>query len=503
MNSITKFCEKPTITNWNKISQINKNTMFGIAVHCLNSNIGNKNIAKKIVSYKKSHLQKPINLMEVYKTTQSRVNLSNLIKQHLSSINNKASGDWCLEGKNSKLLEKIVLTQKLLGNYFGTTYSASFRHDNLYKFAVRLSSVSEHLIINGKIRKNRNLHGMEYLYLNELIKPLVVNGVCPNLPLLYDTFTCNDCLFSSGRIKNGEQLVEPEEHRNCLIFLTELSTYGTMKNWIKKYNRNPSENQMFSALFQIMAGIHTIQTKLQLINRRIDRDNILVHKVKPGGYWEYVVYGKKYYVPNYGELFVIKEFNASRYYSPYTDREDRVEPIEGYDFDELLNTSLGQRVIVRIRDNKPLSPIELIPSTTVDTKLNINTNKIHDNLLLTQNQKDYLKQKNITTDINSKNFYNHPDIVPPIRFIIDTQDCISMFTGGARVSSWGVPFHKDMPITKKMKGLLREYSLGIDYMSEGRPEEILAGYFIQEFFSIHKDYTKKPKGKIIQTFNIS
>ena len=521
MNSITKFCEDPTITNWNKISQINKNTMIGIAVYCLNNNIGNKNIAKIIASYKKSHLQKPMDLSLVYRTTQSRVNLSNLIKQHLSSIV-KVFGEVCVNGKNTKLLEKIEL-KKLLGfGCFGNVYSACLPkpcNDNSYNFAIKLAKLKKNEFRWNRIVEFRqSFH--EYFFLNDLIKPLVVNGICPNLPLLIDTFTCNDCEIITPQFDRNKYTHDKISSGNdCLLFLTELATLGDMRHWVNSKPK-PNEDQLYSALFQIMAGIHTIQTKLQLVNSDIKSDNIIVYDVKPGGYWEYVVYGKKYYVPNYGQLFILNDFGTSGTYSPdYNLTETKKEKEIG----------LGQRNKIIINGKYSIANSKsgaLYPGSIIayDKKnpdmfdviehykwalifLDIKTQEIDDGgLELTQQQKDYLRQKNITTNTKSKQFYNHPDIIPPGSFILDTQDCIRMFLGWPKASQRN-QLHPRIDITKKMRNQLSVYGMyGIlpRYHRSTRPQNEIAGYFIQEFFSIHKDYTQKPKnGKIIQTFNIS
>jgi len=521
MNSITKFCEDPTITNWNKISQINKNTMIGIAVHCLNNNIGNKNIAKKIVSYKKSHIQKPMDLSLVYTTTQSRVNLSNLIKQHLSSIV-KVFGEVCVNGKNTKLLEKIEL-KKLLGlGVWGNVYSACLPkpcNDNSYNFAIKLAKMRKPSFKwNSIVKFQQPFH--EYFLLNDLIKPLVVNGICPNLPLLIDTFSCRDCEFTFHKSTSisypDETLIKSRD--NCLIFLTELSTLGDMKNWIQKYNRNPNEEQLYSALFQIMVAVHTIQTKVQLVNGDMKSENTLVYSVKPGGYWEYVVYGTKYYVPNYGQLFILNDFGTSSTYSPDNDLTilkkvkdsslgDRFKIIINGKYSVASAKNGVKRDLLISYDKNQKNGYNIIESFYTNRQtIDLKTQQINDgNIQLTQQQKDYLTQKNITTDTKSKNFYNHPDIIPPTYFNSDTQDCIRMFLGESCVAQPGA--HTKINITKKLRDQLSNYTnvVKAPHMAMfTRPQDEIAGYFIQEFFSIHKDYTKKPKnGKIIQTFNIS
>jgi hypothetical protein len=518
MNSIIKFCEDPTITNWTKISQINKNTMIGIAFYCLEEKIGNRNIAKIIASYRNLKIKTPVDLSLVYETTKSRVDFSKLIKQHLSSIN-KVFGNVCVNGKNTKLLEKLELTKLLGRGSFGNVYSACLPtpcDDNSNKFAVKLAKVPNKVFNQKSIVKNQQPF-WEYFYLNDLINPLVVKGICPNLPLLIDTFTCSDCEFSfydfnKKKMKNSSG--------NCLIFVTELATLGDMPYWLKS---NPNEDQLYSALFQIMVGIHTIQTKLQLINNDVKIPNILVYNVKPGGYWEYVVYGTKYYVPNYGQLFILNDFGVSKSYSPDNDLTDKKSQ-------KFMNLGTRNSIIINgnysmVNSNSMIFSdkvvnrtykgslgnwnckkwIETTPVNIGDIGLNIKSDKIFDcGLTLSPQQKQYLTQNNITTNTKSKKLYENSDIIPPKQFITDTQDCINMFIG--KLKRFSQPgFHLVTPdIPETLKDKLSLYSLGKCENFYTRPQNEIAGYFIQEFFSIHKDYTQKPKnGKIIQTFNIS
>ena len=76
----------------------------------------------------------------------------------------------------------------------------------------------------------------------------------------------------------------------------------------------PTDNEIYSALFQIMAGIHAIQMSGQILNNDIKSKNILVYDVKPGGYWHYKIGKYDFNVPNYGKMFVINDFGVSTLY---------------------------------------------------------------------------------------------------------------------------------------------------------------------------------------------
>jgi serine/threonine protein kinase len=98
-----------------------------------------------------------------------------------------------------------------------------------------------------------------------------------------------------------------------VTLFTELAN-GTLKEF---FESSPNVHQTKSALFQILAGLHTIQMNGQIMHFDIKAQNILYYNVIPGGYWKYVIHDKVFYVPNYGKLFVINDFGISRPLSPH------------------------------------------------------------------------------------------------------------------------------------------------------------------------------------------
>ena len=454
---------------------------------------------------------KTTDYQEIYLDVEQRKILAEQIKNIIGV--KKIYGENCLN-PGSELSEKITL-KKLIGvGSYGNVYSACSPvpcGEDSYKFAVKLA------IINYEdyfLPYNKNKRGWRELFLlKDIITPL--NGICPNLPRLIDSYVCQKCNLN---IKNTKK------SSSCIIFLLELAD-GDLHKW---FLSNPKPRELYNALFQIMAGIHTIQKHAQLLNYDIKTANILYYNVKPGGYFHYIIRGKDFYIPNIGKLFILNDFGVSISFDPnYT-----LDPLYSDDW-----TTMGNRNAIIIKDKfSPITSEKEYYTTTDDlvkqedrvniewgekvngvwrekhprtkkceSQLNVVTYKIRScDPKFTQKQSKVLKKLNIPTDANSKEYYTHPEVIPPLELGIDTQDCIRMFTSGKRMSQRGD--HKKYSIPKKMIKLLEKYNTHVEFGSNKisvHPETVLAGYFIEKFFT--EDYTKFlkiPKGEEIGLYKI-
>jgi hypothetical protein len=119
-----------------------------------------------------------------------------------------------------------------------------------------------------------------------LTNQLVFQKICPHFNINYDW--------------NYE--------RSTIRLYNEYATHGDFTNWIKG---NHSQKVWLNALFQIMVGILAIQRYFNMIHTDLHIGNILVHRVKPGGYWTYIIDKKKYHVPNLGWVFLLSDFGFS------------------------------------------------------------------------------------------------------------------------------------------------------------------------------------------------
>ena len=136
----------------------------------------------------------------------------------------------------------------------------------------------------------------------KLCNILVENNVVPNLPVYVNYFYCNSCTYENPVLK-------PKNNSPCIILINELATEGDLSNWTK-IPRTPQE--WVNAYFQIFVGLYAMQKYFDITHHDLHWNNVLVHKVAPGGYWRYVIDGKTYDVPNLGYLFVLWDFGLAQ-----------------------------------------------------------------------------------------------------------------------------------------------------------------------------------------------
>jgi len=431
-----------------------------------------------------------VSLRKIYLTSSTRYEYYLLLRDLFLSIREKSISNQCIESG-------IVTTQNLGGGDFGNVYMGE---KDGYKFAVKLARIK-----NDAIKKPYSYHNSSWYEVNilkDILKPIILNGICPNLPLLIDSFICKHC---SVKVRDKESKYQ------CISLVLELAN-GTLRNFLQN---SPSEEEIYSSLFQVMAGLHAIQLHGQIMNFDVKLDNILYYNVTPGGYWVYIIHGKKFYVPNKGKLFVLNDFGISRSMSPsfqiYKEEKDKTFRL-GHRFAMIQNNKFipifcEKQVDQNETDIKALNiKWDKGNSSGAQFRLNKKKQKIYDcGIKLSETQIAYLKTCCISKE--NINFFLYPEIIPPFEFYNDVQDAIRMYIGGKRTTQRGN--HKRYNcINDDIYNNIKEY-LGKGENMESRvfsnnPNQVLASYFILSFFTNNVDFTNQvDDSEIIQTFIMS
>lgn len=128
---------------------------------------------------------------------------------------------------------------------------------------------------------------------NTLLNQLVLQNICPNYVLNYYWDLTIDKSDSSKRSKR------------YINIYNEYINYSDFSSWAESKHTN---KYWFNALFQIMIGLAAMKRYFNLLHTDFHTGNILVQKVKPGGYWLYTINGNNYYLPNLGFVFLISDF---------------------------------------------------------------------------------------------------------------------------------------------------------------------------------------------------
>lgn len=118
---------------------------------------------------------------------------------------------------------------------------------------------------------------------NTLTNQLVLQNICPHYILNYHWNYDN----------------------NTINLYSEYATFGDFYKWAKMKHSN---EMWMNALFQISVGLYAIKKYYNMHHTDFHTGNILVHKVKPGGYWVYTINRKNYYLPNLGYIFLLSDF---------------------------------------------------------------------------------------------------------------------------------------------------------------------------------------------------
>jgi len=444
--------------------------------------ISEKEPLKKPVSI---HLYEEINncLEKIYLTTEQRLNYQQRVKNSLLSVKKLKIGEQCLQNF-------FKLTKKIGVGCYGNVYESN----QSLKYAIKISKMKEECYRHICNPNYSSWHEPVFL---QLFSRSVKEKWCPNLPLLYDIFVCKSC----------ELILEKNKQNSpCISMVVELAS-GNLKKFLEEKR---SLDELHSCLFQIAAALYVIQNKFQIMNYDVKKENILFYDVKPGGYWVYNIRNKEYWVPNYGKLFILNDFGISRSMSPiYVMYKNEKEPVY----------RLGSRyAVIKDKEFIPFSVKDVKKENKKERKVSFSGKKIKGGefhidrengklisrkIIMPVKGKKYLKELNI--DINSLDFFSHPDIIPPFEFYNDTQDMIRMFTGGKRTTQKGD--HKSMPLMNEE--FIKQLS---PFVGKGEslkdkkftfPNQVLSAYFIEDFFSQNTNYlVKKDEKEIIERFRV-
>jgi hypothetical protein len=494
---------------WRDVTVPSNNNLYNLSFY----NIQNKkDTIEKCKQNKKTTRKKlPIQLESIYLNSNMRTALTKKIRNGLSDIRIIPEGSQCFMKDGINHLSKYIKLIKLIGTGdWGNVYSACLSKDRncKRKFAIKMSRITDEDFKDPYTETSSAWY--EIWMLKDIIRPLVKKNICPNLPLFIDTFLCNKCDFI---FRKGDKT------HPCVINAMELAS-GDLRDYLKF--GTPSTEELCSALFQIMAGLHAIQMSGQILNNDIKAKNILYYNVNVGGYWHYKIDKHDFYVPNYGKMFVLNDFGVSTIYSPnfqlYPSKtrktfnlgsrfainmDETFSPVESY-------TEYSDNDIKKTRDIKwysvgeeSVKQISKGSTYKIDRKTG---QVIISRTVLTPIQKSYLFRKGITTNPKTWEYFEHPYIIPPFEFYNDVQDTLRTFIGGKRSTQTGD--HQLYPsITNKFKQLVKSY-MGISENSKSREfslhtYHVLAGSFIKKFFTKSIDYTKKPNGKKISYYDMN
>jgi len=212
---------------------------------------------------------------------------------------------------NKIVLKKQIGTQSA----FGIIYLSSFRdtYNKIFKYAVKIMTETTN---NNK----------EIIILKDLTKA-VLNHKCPHFPIIYATLKCNKNIkdIQSSYVKSSDNKIERNQindinnypklirdnykTNNIIFALNELAN-GDLKTFLEKYYMDFYLLQ--NTLVQVYLSLLFFYQETNCFHNDSHWGNFLYHKVKPGGYFHYKIFGEDYYLENLGFLWVVWDFGLAK-----------------------------------------------------------------------------------------------------------------------------------------------------------------------------------------------
>lgn len=229
-----------------------------------------------------------------------------LRKKKFKTIKGYLQKHLVVKTENDINLDKFVNIYKKLGEGVqGTVYKSglvrSSKKNSENTFVIKATNITkgEYNLHNNPFSK-KALVKQPYIEIisSLLTNELVLQKICPHFNLNYNYLILDNC--------NEKTRVSTKKY--CTLQFNEYINNGTFADWISKRR---SVEMLTNAFFQILAGLYAINFHYNMIHNDFHGENILIHKVKPGGYWIYIINKQRYYVPNLGYVFVISDFGYS------------------------------------------------------------------------------------------------------------------------------------------------------------------------------------------------
>jgi hypothetical protein len=226
------------------------------------------------------------------------------LRDLLSSITTNVY-DVCVNG-NTEFNKKLDEIFPIGRGSFGKVYLASL---NNHTFVVKEATVPTEQ--SNKIKYNKiyneilpsNSYVDEYKIM-ELLSEQVVKGGFPNFILSYKAAVCETCLESRKEIC-FMIFMEPAMC-NFDEFIVNMASITMISNYRYRY----------SIIYQLLLGMCVFHLKYGIFHQDLHSQNIIVLKVKTGGYFRYIMNEKEYLVKNYGYLFCLHDFGSSMILNP-------------------------------------------------------------------------------------------------------------------------------------------------------------------------------------------
>ena len=260
-------------------------------------------------------------------------------KKIVKNLNfNKDRNNYCVkfykfDEKTGKPIFRIgnnIILKKEIGSgsTHGAIYLSSFRDKNnkLLKYVVKVSPISYKTPVEIKN--------------NEMVSNAVIKNLCPHFPISYGYALCmkNNLRKSSFKASKERGIThnkdkEPKfllSDKDYYVYLNELAS-GDLRTFNLNIELNENRKIAGNKIAQIFISLMFFYKTTGCYHCDAHDGNFLYHKIKEGGYYHYKIFGKDYYLPNLGYLWIVWDYeHAKSLTDPISNHKVNLKM--GYDF---------------------------------------------------------------------------------------------------------------------------------------------------------------------------
>jgi len=313
------------------------------------------------------------------------LNLENRLLLYINNIlPNKNDGDLLCVNEYNILNNNVLLIKKIGSGEYGEAYISckpinkvtNNCDNNSILLSIKKMILSTNIFYIIYYFNNQNIltDGTYYKDIDTIVELMTMKlcqfillnpiPICPNLPLYYNFFVCNDCnknlenkkkqiknlyyinkngtskslyfylqkiqkqlkhenkkKLNSSYLKKLEdnvgkdnaellQYIINQPKNECVLLTNEYANEGDLKTWLQ-IPRNETEWSVM--YFQIFAGLYTLQKHFDLVHHDLHWGNVLVHKINNSDEFLYYKINDTYFkIPNIGYLFTLWDFGFAR-----------------------------------------------------------------------------------------------------------------------------------------------------------------------------------------------